>query len=183
MTPPSLDLVICTYDNAALLDRTLDAMSRLRVPAEVECRVLVVENHCTDETPDVVERWMRSFPLPLRMVREPRQGLTPARPRGVLSTSGEWIAFVDDDCLLAEDWVEQAARFAAAHPECGAFGGRVVPEWEAEPPPYVLDHRYAYAAKEHGDTAHRRKWLAGAGDGGAQGGARSLRLDRAAVPG
>lgn len=163
MRPLSLDLVVCTYDNAPLLDRTLEAMSRLRVPADVRCRVLVVDNNCTDDTPQVVERWMRSFPLPLRTVREPVQGLTPARLRGVLETDGEWIAFVDDDCLLAEDWVEQAARFAAEQPECGAFGGRVVPEWETEPPPYVLDHRYAYAAKEHGDTPHRRQWLAGAG--------------------
>jgi len=163
MSPISIDLVVCTYDNAALLDRTLEAMSRLRVPAEVRCRVLVVDNNCTDETPDVVERWRSAFPLPLSIVREPTQGLTPARLRGVLETDGEWIAFVDDDCLLAEDWVEEAARFAAEHPECGAFGGRVVAEWEMEPPPYVLAHRYAYAAKEHGDTAHRRKWLAGAG--------------------
>jgi glycosyltransferase involved in cell wall biosynthesis len=163
MKPLSLDLVVCTYDNAALLDRTLEAMSRLRVPADVRCRVLVVDNNCTDETPEVVERWRETFPLPLSTVREPRQGLTPARLRGVVATDGEWIAFVDDDCLPAEDWVEEAARFAAGHPECGAFGGRVVPEWETEPPPYVLDHRYAYAAKEHGDTAHRRQWLAGAG--------------------
>jgi glycosyltransferase involved in cell wall biosynthesis len=163
MTPLSIDLVICTYDNAALLDRTLEAMSRLRVPPEVRCGVLVVDNNCTDPTAEVVDRWAASFPLPLRIVREPRQGLTPARLRGVLETGGEWIAFVDDDCLLAEDWVEQAARFAAEHPQCGAFGGRVVPEWETEPPPFVLAHRYAYAAKSHGDTPHRRQWLAGAG--------------------
>lgn len=163
MTPLSLDLVVCTYNNAALLDRALAAMARLRVPAEVRCRVLVVDNNCTDETADVVARWRASFPLPLSIAREPRQGLTPARLRGVLETDGEWIAFVDDDCLLAEDWVEAAARFAAGHPECGAFGGRVVLEWEAEPPPYVLAHRYAYAAKSHGDAPHRRQWLAGAG--------------------
>lgn len=163
MTPLSLDLVVCTYDNAALLERTLEAMSRLRVPPGVRCGVLVVDNNCTDGTPEVAARWARSLAVPLRIVREPRQGLTPARLRGVLETNGEWIAFVDDDCLLAEDWVEQAARFVAEHPECGAFGGRVVPEWETEPPPYVLAHRYAYAAKEHGDTSHRRPWLAGAG--------------------
>lgn len=163
MSPLSLDLVVCTYDNAALLDRTLEAISRLRIPPEVRCAALVVDNNCTDGTPEVVARWAASFPLPLSIVREPVQGLTPARLRGVLSTDGEWIAFIDDDCLLAEDWVEQAARFAAEHPACGAFGGRVVPEWETEPPPHVLAHRYAYAAKGHGDTPHRRRWLAGAG--------------------
>jgi glycosyltransferase involved in cell wall biosynthesis len=158
-----IDLVICTYNNAALLDRTLETIARLRASPGVEWQVLVVNNNCTDETSEVVERHMSSGRIRLRALVEPRQGLTPARVCGVRNTSGEWIAFVDDDCLLAEDWIEQAARFASEHPECGAFGGQVIPEWEMSPPPYVLGHRYAYASKYHGETPHRRPWLAGAG--------------------
>jgi glycosyltransferase involved in cell wall biosynthesis len=159
----SIDVVICTYNNAALLDRALEALGRQRVPAGVRWGVLVVNNNCTDETARVVERHGRSFGAPLRTVVEPKQGLTPARLRGVRETAGQWVAFVDDDCLLEEDWVAEAALFAASRPRCGAFGGRVVPEWENDPPPHVLGHRYAFAAKYHGETAHRRPWLAGAG--------------------
>lgn len=160
---PSIDLVICTYNNAALLDRTLAAITRQRVPSGVSWQVLVVDNNCTDETPAVVEKHRQTGGIPVRSVREPRQGLTPARVCGVRNTDGEWIAFVDDDCLLAEDWVAQAIRFAAEHPECGAFGGQVVLDWETDPPPYALCRRYAFAGKNHGETAHRRPWLAGAG--------------------
>ena len=97
------------------------------------------------------------------MVSEREQGLTPARLCGVQNTDGEWIAFVDDDCLLAEDWVEQAARFAMQHANCGAFGGRITLDFEVPPPPYVTSHCYAYAGARHGDTVKRRPWLAGAG--------------------
>lgn len=159
----SIDIVICTYNNAALLDRTLDAISKQRVLSHVNWRVLVVNNNCTDETTEVVEQHSRSDGMALRIISEPRQGLTPSRVCGVRNTDGEWIAFVDDDCLLAEDWIEQAARFAAEHPECGAFGGKIVPDWETTPPPYVLNHRYAYAGKYHGETSRRRPWLAGSG--------------------
>lgn len=159
----SIDLVLCTYNNAALLDRALEAISAQRVSSGVAWQVLVVDNNCTDETPEVVEKHQRSGRLPLRRIRESRQGLTPARLCGVQNTTGEWIAFIDDDCLLAEDWIEQAARFAAEHPSCGAFGGHVILDWETEPPPYVANRRYAYAGKYHGETAHRRPWLAGAG--------------------
>jgi glycosyltransferase involved in cell wall biosynthesis len=159
----SIDLVICTYNNAALLDATLGAVSRQRVPEGADWQVLVVDNNCTDETPEVLERHRSAARIRLRAVVEPRQGLTPARVRGVKETRGEWVAFVDDDCLLEEGWVEQAARFAAEHAECGAFGGQVIPRWEVTPPPYVLKRRYAYACKYHGETPHRRPWLAGAG--------------------
>lgn len=159
----SLDVVICTYDNARLLDRTLDALGRQRVPPGVRWRVLVVDNRCTDDTPAVVERHRRLGRFPLRRVEEPVQGLTPARVRGVRETDGAWVAFVDDDCLLAEDWVAEAARFAAAHPECGAFGGRVVLEWEAPPPRHALSVPYAYAGRSRGDAPARVRSLAGAG--------------------
>ena len=158
-----LDIVVCTYNNAALLDGTLAALGRQRVGPGVAWSVLVVNNNCTDETAEVVERRARSFPVPLRAVTETRQGLTPARVCGVRNTTGEWVAFVDDDCLLAEDWVEEAARFAEAHPRCGAFGGRITLEWEQTPPAYVLHFPYAYAGANHGETAKRRPWLAGAG--------------------
>lgn len=159
----SIDLVVCTYNNAALLDRALAAISAQKVSSGVDWRVLVVDNNCTDETPEVVEKHERSGAFALHRIVEPSQGLTPARLCGVRNTSGEWIAFVDDDCLLAEDWVEQAVRFAAEHPACGAFGGQVILDWETDPPPYVLKRRYAYAGKRHGETAHRRPWIAGAG--------------------
>ncbi len=159
----AIDLVVCTYNNAALLDRTLTALSAQRVSSVVRWQVLVVDNNCTDETPEVVERHLRSGGIPLRVVREPEQGLTPTRLCGVRNTGGEWIAFVDDDCLLAEDWVEEAAHFAAGHPLCGAFGGQIVLDWETAPPPYASNRRYAYAGKSHGETAHRRPWIAGAG--------------------
>jgi glycosyltransferase involved in cell wall biosynthesis len=159
----SLDLIVCTYDNAALLDRTLAAMAAQQVSAGVDWRVLVVDNNCTDRMPEVVETYRRSGALPLRCVREPRQGLTPARLCGVHNPEGDWIAFVDDDCLLSYDWVEQAARFAVGHPEGGAFGGQVVLEWETDPPPYAATRRYAFAGKQYGETAHRRPWIAGAG--------------------
>ena len=157
----SIDVVICTYNNAALLDETLAAIARQRVSEGVDWRVLVVNNNCTDETPRVLEK--HSQHIPLRVVVETTQGLTPARVRGVRETSREWIAFVDDDCVLEEDWIEQAAHFAAEHEDCGAFGGHVIPHWEVSPPPYVLSRRYAFACKYHGETAHRRPWLAGAG--------------------
>ena len=100
----SLDIVICTYNNAPLLRRTLEAVSKQKVVLPwIKWEVLVVNNNCTDETSDVVEGFLRSGKFPLRVIHEARQGLTAARVCGVRNTAGDWIAFVDDDCLLAEN--------------------------------------------------------------------------------
>lgn len=162
--PLVIDLVICTYNNASLLQEVLDAIAQQRVSPDVDWGVLVVNNNCTDETPAIVEQYIKSGQIPnLRMVQEPVQGLTPARVCGVNNTTANWIAFVDDDCVLRKDWVEQAARFAASHLDCGAFGGRVVLTWESPPPPFVLKYGYSFAEQEHGMTVQQRDCLVGAG--------------------
>ena len=50
-----LDVVICTYNNASLLDRTLDFLGKQQVVPGVEWGVLIVDNNCTDSTSDVIE--------------------------------------------------------------------------------------------------------------------------------
>lgn len=161
--PISLDVVVCTYNNAASLDLVLGALRAQQVEPGMEWRILVVNNNSMDETEAVVERHARESSVPLTMVREPVQGLTPARLRGVTSTSGDWIAFVDDDCVLAEDWIQQAAEFARAHPDCGGFGGRVVLDWVEPPPEVVIRYGWAYAEQDHGGEPTRLGALAGAG--------------------
>lgn len=169
-TLPSLEIVICTYNNAPMLDRALAAIARQRYPAGLGWSVLVVDNNCTDETPAVVRRHARAGVIPsLRRVVEPKQGLTEARLRGAKESAADWIAFVDDDCMLAEDWLEEAASFAAAHPCCGAFGGQIRLKWEVSPTPLALRYRKAYSEQDLGPSARRLpqkrpyRYLAGAG--------------------
>jgi glycosyltransferase involved in cell wall biosynthesis len=159
----SLDVVVCTYNNASMLDRVLEALLRQEVSRSVDWRILVVNNNCTDDTDEVVARRRRESPVPLEMVREREQGLTPARLTGVANTSGDWIAFVDDDCFLAPDWIERAAQFAALHGRCGGFGGRVVLEWERPPREYVTRYGWAFAEQDHGPDPKQVRSLAGAG--------------------
>jgi len=163
-SPVTIDVVVCTYNNAPLLDETLAALGRQRVPSEnVDWRVVVVDNNCTDDTPEVVAAHVLRAAMPLRLVRETEQGLTPARLRGVRETTADWIAFVDDDCVLDEDWIERAAAFARAHPTCGAFGGQVVLDWEEAPSDVVARYAWAYAHQQQGDEPKRMECLAGAG--------------------
>lgn len=163
MAEPFIDVVICTYNNARLLDRVLGALARQHPPG-VSWAVLVVDNNCTDATASVVEQHAATGAVPgLRRVLEPEQGLTPARRRGVLATAAPWIAFVDDDCLLNEDWIAQAATFLRERPDIGGMGGRVVLDWEEKPPGYVFGYTGMLAEQDHGEEAKEVGSLAGAG--------------------
>ena len=56
-------------------------------------------------------------------------------------------------------------RHAFAHekPQCGAFGSRIVLEWDAPPPCYSSAFEYCWAKQDYGESPKRVWSLAGAG--------------------
>lgn len=108
------------------LERTLAGLRAQKLPPE-QWELLVVDN--ASQPP------LRPADLPgARLVTEPRPGLTHARRLGLRESSGEYVVLVDDDNILAPDYLEQAVRIFAAHPRLGAIGGKNLPEFESPPP-------------------------------------------------
>lgn len=158
-----LVVVICTYDNPAMLVRVLAALGRQTADGG-RWSVLVVNNNSGTETQQVLAQDLVRAAVPgLQVVDEPTQGLTPARLRGVRETTAPWIAFVDDDCIVDDVWIEEALAFIDAHPECGGFGGRVTPTYVEEPPEVLKDRGWAFAEQDLGDDVVAVDCLVGAG--------------------
>lgn len=66
-----------------------------------------------------------------RVVREERVGLTNARLRGFSEAKGEVIVLVDDDNVLAPDYLEKVVQIAREYPFLGTWSGAL--ELELEP--------------------------------------------------
>jgi glycosyltransferase involved in cell wall biosynthesis len=65
----------------------------------------------------------------LRCVPSRLRGATNGRNVGIEATTGDVIAFTDDDCRVAPDWVEKLAGIFRSDPEAAVVCGRVrVPE-------------------------------------------------------
>jgi glycosyltransferase involved in cell wall biosynthesis len=134
MTAPSLSVVLCTHNRAALLPPALHALLDQEPPVENE--IIVVDNCSTDATRDVVESIARSSSR-LRYVFEPELGLSAARNTGIAHARAELIAFTDDDVRASRTWTSALVACFAAHPEADWVGGKVVPEWTSPPPRWL----------------------------------------------
>lgn len=75
----------------------------------------------------------------LRVVREPALGLANARRAGLLSARADVAVFVDDDNVLAPDYLQQALAFLDRRPAVGAVGGKSVPSFDAAPEPWTQE--------------------------------------------
>ncbi|HYQ44941.1 MAG TPA: glycosyltransferase family A protein [Polyangiaceae bacterium] len=62
----------------------------------------------------------------VRYLRSSSRGVTRGRNTGIEATKGEIIAFTDDDCRVAPDWVPNIARVFAADSQVAVVCGRVI---------------------------------------------------------
>lgn len=132
---PVLSVCICTYNGAERIALVLEALGRQTSRAP-DWEVLVVDNASTDATMASVEEGFRVYlPRRGRLVRETQPGVMFARRRAAREARGELVAFLDDDNIPADDFVEQAMAVMARHPEAGLAGGKVVAEWIGQPTP------------------------------------------------
>ncbi|HEY8367951.1 MAG TPA: glycosyltransferase [Thermodesulfobacteriota bacterium] len=126
---------MCTRDRARLLARALRAMRALEEPG-VPYEIVVVDNGSRDRTARVVGAAAAGSAVPIRYLYEPRGGLSVVRNVGVANARGEWIAFTDDDIIVAPGWLA-ALRRGASTRGADFLGGRVLPRWGAPPPPWL----------------------------------------------
>ena len=148
-----LSVVICTWNRAGLLRRTLQQMGALAVPAGATWELIVVNNACTDDTDAV----LNEFPdLPLRRILEPAKGKSNALNRAVDEARGEYLLFTDDDVLVEPDWIAAYLAAFRRHPEAAVFGGPIRPWFEGTPPEWLVrvfhQVEFAFAALDLGPT-------------------------------
>src|SRR5687768_5395400 len=132
-----LTVAICTHNRAGLLGQTLESLTNVRVPSDVDWRVLIVNNNCTDSTDTVVARYGER--LPLGTVSEPRLGINHARNRAVVESTGDFVVFIDDDVLLDSEWLAGFVDAVRDGQHATVWGGPIEP-WYAHTPPssYLL---------------------------------------------
>jgi glycosyltransferase involved in cell wall biosynthesis len=131
-----ITVAIRVYNGATRLPAMLDRLRSQIQLESVSWEVLIVDNNSTDNTADVVRDYQSSWisQCQLRYVFEPQQGAAIARRRAIHEASGQIIAFLDDDNLPTPNWVVAAHTFAQMHPKAGAYGSRILPDYEVEPP-------------------------------------------------
>jgi glucosyl-dolichyl phosphate glucuronosyltransferase len=148
---PLLSVVLTTYNRAELLDRVVRSVLTQRDGAASAFELIVVDNHSTDNTREVVERFTR-IDARVRYVFEPQQGSSFGRNAGIRVARAPLIVFIDDDVQAEPDWVSAILCSFGEHPESDVIGGRVLPAWPATPPQWLTrDHWAPLALVDHGE--------------------------------
>lgn len=123
---PPISLIVCTRNRAESLPACLNSIEQAAVANRaVEVELLIVNNGSTDATAAVLRAWQRSTSVRCRVLLAEQRGLSHARNCGLEHATGKIIAFTDDDCTVARDYLTQVERAYAADAGPALRGGRV----------------------------------------------------------
>lgn len=131
--PPGgmLSVVVCTRDRPDQLARCL---ASLEADPGWIAEVVVVDNGTQHAaTRDAAERFPR-----VRVVQEPRPGLSIARNTGLRRARCDLVAFTDDDVVVHRDWAARMA-LAFADPGTASVTGLVLPKALETPAQMVFE--------------------------------------------
>lgn len=103
-------VVVATKNRAGVLLELIRSLARQRTgPGRFE--ILIVDNGSRDQTAAEVYRVGAKFPeLQIRYLFLPVANASLARNEGAAQAKGKYLAFLDDDCRVAPDWLQQAMR-------------------------------------------------------------------------
>lgn len=109
---------------------------KLRVPIGCEVEILVIDNNSIDNTKKVVDRYSKKSPIAISYFHKSQQGLSAARNRALKQASGDYIGFLDDECVVQPDWldiivadIDEFAPLVIGGPYVGALFPGTAPKW------------------------------------------------------
>lgn len=132
--PPTVSVIINTYNRAESLRRTLASLEQLDYPT---FEVIVVDGPSTDDTGDVLTEYGDK----IKVSKCEDRNLSHSRNLGISHAAGEIVAFLDDDAYADPAWLSNIVHGFDAW-EVAAVGGPVYDHTGAS-----LQSRYSVATR------------------------------------
>jgi GT2 family glycosyltransferase/2-polyprenyl-3-methyl-5-hydroxy-6-metoxy-1,4-benzoquinol methylase len=145
MSGPTASVIVVSWNRSADLRLALEAIfAQTRPPRDV----IVVDNASTDDAAAVAA----SFPAVKLIRNDSNLGFAAANELGLQAAgTADYVALVNNDALLAPDWIEKLVDFLEAHPDAAAAGGKQY-FWNDENPAWSrANHYYSYTSIDTDD--------------------------------
>ncbi|MDO8482130.1 MAG: glycosyltransferase family 2 protein [bacterium] len=113
-----ISFVIPAYNEEELIAKCVGSIQLALANGKYDAEIIVVNNASTDRTKEVASRIAG-----VRVVDEPRKGLTRARQAGYAASSGDLIANTDADTMLTPEWLPTVMREFERNPKLVALSG------------------------------------------------------------
>lgn len=122
-----ISIIVSTYKRKDQVKRLLESFSKLSCSCPLE--FIIVDNCSDDGTATIVENWKKTIDfadVKFHILPSPSP-LVHSRNIGISLSTGNIIAFTDDDCMVDPGWVDHLYQRLVSCENFAGVGGRVLP--------------------------------------------------------
>lgn len=116
---PLVSVIIITRNRPQML---ADCLAHLLRQEFTHFEIVVIDSSSNDKTAQLMQAW----PLATYVrIRDAKNNMPQARNTGISYAQGDVVAFIDDDCMVSQEWL---ACLVSAYdgPEIGGTGGSLI---------------------------------------------------------
>ena len=107
----TITVIIPTKNRCELIRELLDSLEKLRGLTRIQPNIIVGDNASSDSTPKIVEMRKTSFPTELILLNVSSPGKSAVLNQAIRRSTGEVLAFLDDDVVVDSSWLEEIENF------------------------------------------------------------------------
>ena len=123
-------IIIPTHNRCELLLNTIDAFTKQKDISQSDFEVVIVDNGSKDKTEEKIKYFANNQKgLCITYIKMKKNyGADFARNVGVLHSTGNLLAFTDDDCIVPPDWLYQFKQEFETDTEIAGVSGFKIPK-------------------------------------------------------
>jgi GT2 family glycosyltransferase len=112
----TITVIIPTKNRCELIRELLNSLENLRGLTRIQPNIIVGDNASADSTPKMVEMRKTSFPTELILLNVASPGKSAVLNQAIRRSTGEVLAFLDDDVVVDSSWLEEIDNFFKSNP-------------------------------------------------------------------
>ncbi|OYV46073.1 MAG: hypothetical protein B7X06_03880 [Verrucomicrobia bacterium 21-51-4] len=113
MRAPTISIIIPTYKRPEELEICLkEILHQIQRNSYINEEIIVCDDeHCTS-----LQQKLTALSPEIRYVQGPQKGPASNRNAGAKMAQGQWLIFIDDDCIPEPGWLEAYRQSFVQHP-------------------------------------------------------------------
>lgn len=156
-SPKHISVCICAFRRPHLLKRLLERLEQQRTNGRFSFSIIVADNDHRQSSRSVVGEFAATRRVAVTYSCEARQNISLARNEALNHTTGDFVAFIDDDEFPDDGWLAAMLDAIEGYRAAGVLGP-VRPHFEEPPPRWIVEGRF-WERPEH-QTGHILEWKA-----------------------
>lgn len=121
---PSCSIIVLNYFGEKVIGNTVDSLLRLDYPKE-KFEVIIVDNNSKDKSREMIINYAENDEHIKYLFLDKNKGFAGGNNEGIKIAQGEYVALLNNDCIVKSSWLTELVKTVQKHPKVFAVSSKI----------------------------------------------------------